>query len=245
MTVKAAIYMRVSTEDQAEKYGMDVQDEKCRAMATVKGWPVAAAFRDDGISGTVDESERPGLAALIAAAEAGEVNALIVAALDRLGRKTRIVLDLVERLAACGVEIVSCKENLDTSTPAGQFVLTIFAGLAQLERDTIVERTTAGRNARGRKDGEKGGRVPMGYYRAESGVQVNPVDATIVRRIFARRWQGQTLTAIADGLNRDKIKTPRGRKWHASSVREVLLNEPIYRGGRRGPSPVTWPVILN
>jgi len=245
MTITAAIYLRVSTEDQAEKYGMDVQNEKCRAMATVKGWPVAAAFRDDGISGTVDEKERPGLAALIAAAEAGQINALIVAALDRLGRKTRIVLDLVEKLVACGVEIVSCKENLDTSTPAGQFVLTIFAGLAQLERDTIVERTTAGRNARGRKDGEKGGRIPLGYYRAENGVQVNPVDATIVRRIFARRWQGQTLTTIAQGLNQDRIKTPRGRKWHASSVREVLENETIYRGGRRGVSPMTWPVILN
>ncbi|MEI2610479.1 MAG: recombinase family protein [Candidatus Promineifilaceae bacterium] len=98
MSLQAAIYLRVSTDEQAEKFGLDVQNEKCRAMATVKGWPVAAAFVDEGISGTVDEKERPGLAALIAAAEAGQIKALIVAALDRLGRKTRLVLDLVDKL---------------------------------------------------------------------------------------------------------------------------------------------------
>jgi site-specific DNA recombinase len=245
MSLQAAIYLRVSTDEQAEKFGLDVQNEKCRAMATVKGWPVAAAFVDEGISGTVDEKERPGLAALIAAAEAGQIKALIVAALDRLGRKTRLVLDLVDKLVAYGVEIVSCKENLDTSTPAGQFVLTIFAGLAQLERDTIVERTTAGRNARGRKDGEKGGRLPLGYYRSEHGVQVDDAAAAIVQRIFALRWQGQTLTQIADELNRDGVKTGRGRGWHASSVREVLLNEAAYRGSQRGNSLMFWPIVLH
>lgn len=57
-------------------------------MATVRGWLVAAAFVDEGISGTADEKERAGLAALIAAAEAGQIKALIVTALDRRGRKT-------------------------------------------------------------------------------------------------------------------------------------------------------------
>jgi len=220
-------------------------------MATVKGWPVACVFQDDGISGTKDESARPGLAAMLAAVAAGEIQAVIVAALDRIGRSTRLVLRIVDQLAEDGAAVVSCKESLDTGTAAGQFVLTMFAALAQLERDTIVERTTGGRNARGQVDGEKGGRVPMGYERefvggrkATGDVSIIESEAEIVRRIFSLRAQGSTLEAIADDLNNAGIKTRRGRGWHASSVRTVLRNEADYRGGPRNGSGRTWPAIL-
>lgn len=250
MTTQAALYLRVSTDEQVTQYGLDVQLARCEAMATVKGWVPSCVFTDEGISGTKDATARPGLAALLAAVDAGEVNAVIVYALDRLGRSTRLVLELVDRLAATGAQLVSCKESLDTSTPAGQFVLTIFAGLAQLERDTIVARTTDGRNARGKVDGEKGGRLPMGYARqlvaGKATGEVFTVDgeAALVRRIFALRSAGATLTQIANELNGAGIKTRRGGQWHASSVREVLLNEADYRGGRRNGSGRQWPVIL-
>jgi site-specific DNA recombinase len=73
----------------------------------------------------------------------------------------------------------------------------MFASLAELERDNIVERTTSGRNARGRKDGERGGRLPMGYTRTESGIEIEPAGAEVVRSIFTQRVEGATLTAIA------------------------------------------------
>jgi DNA invertase Pin-like site-specific DNA recombinase len=87
------------------------------------------------------------------------------AALDRLGRKTRIILDLVNQVVEASCELVSCKESLGTNTPADRFVLTIFAALTQLERDTILDRTPSG----GRRDGEKGGRLPHGYVRTLEG----------------------------------------------------------------------------
>ena len=245
--MQAAIYLRVSTEEQVSGYGLDVQRERCLAMATVKGWSVAPEhiYCDEGISGTKDASGRAALAALMAAAAAGAIGAVIVLALDRLGRKTKIVLDLVDTLATTGVQLVSCKESLDTSTPAGAFVLTMFAALAQLERDTIVERTTAGRNARGRKDGEKGGRVPYGYLRGPGGVVVEPAAAAVVRQIL--RWQeaGATYQTIADRLNERGNTPPRaGRAWYRSSVGEIVRNAPIYRGAQRGASAVLWPVIV-
>ena len=140
---------------------------------------------------------------------------------------------------------MSCKESLDTSTPQGSFVLTIFAGLAQLERDTIVERTTAGRNARGRVDGERGGRVPLGYTRTDDGPKVDADTAELVRRIFTLRKAGATLTAIADALNADGIPTARNGQWHASSVRVVLGNADAYTGGTRGASDARWPRIIS
>ena len=241
-TTRAAIYIRVSSEEQVSGYGLDVQRERCRAQAIAKGWSIAGEYEDAGISGTKDATQRPGLAGLIAAAEIGNIDAVIVLALDRLGRRTRIVLDLVDQLSAAGVDIVSCKESLDTTTPAGRFVLTMFAAIAQLERDNIVERTTAGRNVRGLKDGEKGGRVPYGYTRGPAGLVIDEDAAGIVRRIFRLRADHHTLRDIASILT---TPSPRGGAWFASGVREILINEPAYRGGCRGESSERWPVILS
>ena len=247
---RACIYTRVSTEDQVSGYGLDVQREKCRAQAIVKGWTVESEFTDDGISGTKDVQDRPGLAALLDAVDAGNIDAVIVLALDRLGRRTLLVLDLVERLATMGCEVVSVKEQLDTSTPAGRFVLTMFAALAQLERDTIVQRTTDGRDARGRIDGEKGGSVPFGYSRIRddkgkaTGLDVDPDQSQVVKMIFGLRQSGLTMRQIADALNDDGIASSRGSTWYAPAVKVVLDNRDAYAGGRRGDSPVVWPAIL-
>jgi len=254
MSTRAAVYVRVSTEDQArEGYGLEVQRQRCIAMAQAKGWGIPVCeYADEGISGTVDESERPGLARLLEDVEDGNIDAVVILALDRLGRKTSLVLDLVDRLASAGAELVSCKESLDTSTPQGQFVLTMFAAMAQLERDVIVERTTAGRNARGKVDGERGGRVPFGYVRtfdavtgAADGVTVDEDAAVVVKRIFRERKDGEALSAIAEELNADRISTARGHQWHASSVRTVLQNAGSYTGGARGASDVRWPKLIS
>lgn len=244
---RAVIYLRVSTDEQADTgFGLDVQRERCRAMATVKGFAVVAEHVDAGLSGTLAPGARPGLAAVLAAVDAGDVETVIVYALDRLGRRTSIVLDVVDRLRVAGCAVVSCRESLDGTTPAGAFVLTMFAALAQLERDTIVERTTAGRNARGAKDGERGGRVPFGYRRTAAGLTVDADAAAIVRRIIAERFRkGGTLESIAERLNADGIPTPRGgQTWRPSSVAVVWANRDAYAGGTRGASAVRWPAIL-
>ena len=245
-TKRAAVYMRVSTEDQTDGgYGLDVQAERCKAQIVAKGWTCVDEYTDAGISGTKNESERPGLAALLERVSQGEIDAVIVLALDRLGRKARLVLELVEKLTDAGADLVSCKESLDTSTPQGRFVLTMFAALAELERDNIAERTTAGRNQRGRLDGERGGRIPMGYIRKpENDIMIDEPRAALVRRIFALRRTGCTLMAIAELLNAEGIQTQRGHIWHASSVREILKNERAYQGGKRWESEIHWPVIL-
>jgi site-specific DNA recombinase len=170
---RAALYIRVSTEDQALGYGLDVQRHCCSAMATVKGWQVIGEYADEGISGTKNADQRPALARLLANVDAGLIDAVIVLALDRLGRRTQIVLELVEWFTAARVSLVCCKEQIDTAGPYGELMLTIFAALAQLERDLIVERITAGRNVRGAKDGERDGQLPYGYTRTDEGPQID------------------------------------------------------------------------
>ena len=177
---------------------------------------------------------------------------MIFAALDRLGRKTQLVLELVDALTAAGVTLVSCKESLDTGTASGRFVLTMFASLAELERATILERTHGGREERGQRDGERGGRVPLGYRRVWVGtppvsvIEVDAEAAEIVRDIFTRRAGGASLRKIAGALNAAGVPcSQNGATWEAATVKAILDNREIYQGGvRGGDSRATWPVIL-
>src|SRR5260370_2125421 len=142
--MRVAAYVRVSTDEQAESgLGLGDQRRRAQAMAEVKGWPAPAVYVDEGISGTKDPADRPALATLLADIHAGQVNAVIVLSLDRLGRQVRMVLDLVEVFRRAKVELVSCKESLDTATPPGKFLLVMFPALAELDRDLISERTIA------------------------------------------------------------------------------------------------------
>lgn len=241
------IYLRVSTADQKEKHGIELQKSKCTAMATLKGWEIKETYIDDGISGTIAETERPGFSSMLKDIENGKIQAIIVYALDRLGRRTQIVLRCIENLSQKGIKVVSCRENLDTSTPTGNFMLTIFAALSQLERDTIVERMKAGTEERRKKDGDIGGHVPLGYKRKDNKIVILPHKADIIRYIFKKRFiERWYISEIVDELNNRNIPPPtkRGKKWSTGSLQRILGNEAKYLGGIRNESNFRWPRIL-
>lgn len=232
--LQVAAYIRVSTEDQAESgLGMEAQRTRCKAMCEVKAWPEPTFYVDDGISGTKDVDKRPGLQKLVDDIKAGKVNAVVIPSLDRLGRRMHIIINLLDAFNKHGVSLVSCKESFDTSTPQGQFVLHMFAALAQLERDLISQRTIDALFERSKRDGETGGRLPYGYVRSSDGVLVDTDAAKDVRRIFALHRRGASLREIGA-----KVGKPH------TSVVEILRNRDAYKGGKRGESDVRWPVIV-
>ncbi|WP_354190944.1 recombinase family protein [Arthrobacter sp. UYCu712] len=100
----------------------------------------ARIFADNGVSGST--TERPQLSKALDRLEIGDV--LTVWKLDRLGRNTRHVLDVIETVREQGAGFRSLTEGLDTTGPMGTAMLTIMAAFAQLERDTMIERTRAG-----------------------------------------------------------------------------------------------------
>lgn len=240
-----AIYTRVSTDEQVNGFGLEVQRDKCLAYAKFKDWQVTHEFSDEGISGSLDESKRPGLANLLAAIDAGEIDTLIIASLDRLARKLSVLLQLKEKLDKMNVTFSSCKETIDTSTPTGIAMMQMIGVFAEWERNVITARMTDGRNARGRVDGERGGRMPLGYRRNGDGVEIVKSEAEIVKQIFWMRQDGSILQGIADWLNEYGIPSKKGKQWYAKTVSLVLKNEEKYRGGVRYLSPVCWPEILS
>lgn len=139
-------YSRVSTKEQNEARQIE-------------------AFRERGIKeGNIimekqsgKNMERPKLTALLDKVRAGD--SVTVLSIDRLGRNTKDVLDIVERLEQKGVKLISIKEGLDTNTPVGKCVLTILASIAQLERDNILERQQEG-IAIAKREGRYTGRRP-------------------------------------------------------------------------------------
>ncbi len=140
-TGQALGYARVSTDEQArEGVSLDAQQSRIRAYCEAKELELVDMLTDDGISGkTLD---RPALGELVQRCERGEVGHVVVVKLDRLTRRTRDLLALVDDLfLARHIELHSVSESLDTSTPHGRFVLTLFGGLAQMERELIGERT--------------------------------------------------------------------------------------------------------
>lgn len=241
-TLTPAIYLRVSTNEQADSgLGIDAQRARCTAMCLAKGWDAPVEYSDEGISGTLGASKRPGLAAMLAAIQAGDVQAVIVLDLSRLARSVKLVTSLIEDFTAARVDFVSCKENFDTSTAMGKAMLGIVAVFGQLERDLTSERTIAALGERGKQHGYKSGGMPLGYYR-EPGQELISVDdqaAPLVRAIFEQRQAGASMRAIAAQFTAAGWPAPRGREWYASTIKTIIDNEPRYRG-----QVDHWPAIL-
>jgi DNA invertase Pin-like site-specific DNA recombinase len=141
--MRVVIYARVSTKDQS----CDLQLRDLRAYCAARGLPVIREYVDVGESGAKDS--RPQLNELMAAARKRQFDVVMVWRFDRFARSTKHLLLALEEFRSLGIQFISYQENIDTSSPLGQALFTIVSAVAQLERDLIRERVSAGiRNAR-------------------------------------------------------------------------------------------------
>jgi DNA invertase Pin-like site-specific DNA recombinase len=143
--MKVALYSRTSTDKQDT--GLEAQQRALHDWLKYKGITDYLEFSDAGVSGKL--RSRPGFDRMMAAARAGEIGTILVYSYSRFARNTRHLLESVEEFDKLGIAFVSLRENVDTTTASGRLVFTIFAGLAQYERELIVERVNNGlKNAR-------------------------------------------------------------------------------------------------
>ena len=231
---KACVYTRVSTEAQGEdgKVSLPEQERMAKACIESKGWKYVKTYEDNGYTGR--NTNRPGLQEMLRDIRAGKIEAIVIFKLDRLSRKQRDTLAIVEDdLLANGVDLVSLNETLDTTTPWGRAMIGILSSFNQLESDNIALRTTMGRYATAREGGYAGGKPPLGY-RAENGhLVIVPEEAEIVRKVFELRSHGGTLQGIADKLNELGYRSKKGKEFKHSAIQTILGNEDTYRGNYR------------
>ncbi|KUK53513.1 MAG: Putative DNA recombinase [Desulfotomaculum sp. 46_296] len=237
-----AVYCRVSSEEQAEKGTIEGQVEYAKKYLDLYSPESKEAdcafYLDEGISGTLPLGERPAGAKMIADAAEGKFEALFVYRLDRLARSVRHVLDTYEFLERRGIALKSMVEAFDTGTPTGKFFMTLLASIAALERDTILERTSLGKERSARQGKWVSGPPPFGYRIGEDGrLVVFEPEARTVRLIFNLYGEMSTI-GVAGYLNACGIPTPAvsknrktkgAGKWHAGHVSVILRNK-VYTG---------------
>jgi site-specific DNA recombinase len=158
---RAVIYLRVSTGTQVQGTSIDSQRDQCRAAAVRHGFTVAGEYVDAGVSGA--RTARPALDELMAAIMAGQVDAVIIAKLDRLGRSLLHLLTLIGQLDTLGVRVISAGDNIDTKTPAGRMMLQLLGVFAEFERERIRERSADGARRRVAEGGFVSSSPPFGY----------------------------------------------------------------------------------
>jgi DNA invertase Pin-like site-specific DNA recombinase len=220
--MKTIGYVRVSTDRQADRgVSLEAQAEKIRAMAVVHGAGLLDIIVDGGES--AKSLNRPGMARLLTLVDSGEVEAVIIAKLDRLTRSVKDLCTLLERFTRRGVTLISVAESLDTGSAAGRLVLNIMTAVSQWEREAIGERTRDAMSHK-RSQGQRVGNIAYGCRLAGDGVHVesDPDEQAVLSEIRQLRGEGATLRGIAAALNHRAYRTRRGTAWRLESVARVL-----------------------
>ena len=151
-----------------------------------------------------------------------DVDTVVVARLDRLGRDAAETLSCLRRFATGSVGLVSIADRIDLGTPQGRAMAQMSAVFAELERALIAHRTSDAL-AELRSRGRVYGPVPFGFRRDGERLIAHDGEQSVLVRITCLRKKGKSYDAIAGSLNGSGIPAKRGGRWHAMSVRSVLM----------------------
>ncbi|EAD5637481.1 TPA: recombinase family protein, partial [Listeria monocytogenes] len=199
--MKAAIYIRVSTQEQVENYSIQAQTEKLTALCRSKDWDVYDIFIDGGYSGS--NMNRPALNEMLS--KLHEIDAVVVYRLDRLSRSQRDTITLIEEyFLKNNVEFVSLSETLDTSSPFGRAMIGILSVFAQLERETIRDRMVMGKIKRieaGLPLTTAKGRT-FGYDVIDTKLYINEEEAKQLQLIYDIFEEEQSITFLQKRLKK-------------------------------------------
>jgi site-specific DNA recombinase len=216
---RAGIYLRVSTGGQVDGTSIDTQRDQCRKLARRHGFALAGEYVDAGVSGAA--SSRPALDELLAASAAGEIDVIVVAKLDRLGRSLLHLLELIERLEVLGVRVLSATDGIDTRTPAGRMMLALLGVFAEFERERLRERSQDGHHRRAREGGFVGTTPPFGYRAVPDPagaagfvLAIDPTQAACIRDMYRLLVHHRVpLTQVIKELNAAGHRSDSGACW--------------------------------
>lgn len=220
---KIALYIRVSTEEQAENPEGSIRNQEERLRQTVrheqekgKSCEITGVFVDAGLS--AKNMNRPSLQKLLRAIREGEVNLVMVTELSRLSRNTKDFCEMWEFFQTTGCEFHSLREHFDTTNAAGELMLKSFANFAEFERRQTAERISASFKIRAERGLFNGGPIPFGYKLSNmrGKLDVETDEAAVVNAAFKAYLDQGTLSSACVWLNTNGFslrKISRGRDW--------------------------------
>ena len=222
----AHLYARYSTDKQTESTILD-QLRRCREHAQARGWPIVAEYKDEGISGAA-LGNRPAVQKMLATLTSGDV--LIVMDTTRLSRSQDLA-PLITRLRHRGVRVVGVLDNYDSENQMARMQAGLSGIMSEEFRASIAARVHSALDMRARESRPTGGKC----YGFDNAGQVVEEEAAIVREVFTRAADGDTLRGIASDLNvrgvpapgaawSRKVRRSDGR-WMVSAIHSMLSNE--------------------
>ncbi|MCX6664507.1 MAG: recombinase family protein [Euryarchaeota archaeon] len=225
--IRAAIYTRVSTEDQAkEGFSLDAQLDKLISYCKARDWQIGGEYVDDGYSGRY--IKRPAYSRMMDEADKWDV--LLVIKMDRIHRNSKNFMLMMEHLKQQGKEFVSMTESLDTSTAMGRFVMDIIQRIAQLESEQIGERVYIGMEQKAKTNGGMlGFNIPYGYFYSDGFLSIHREEAIVVENIYSWYKKGKSMGEITKMLNDTKVPTKKRGVWAKKTISTILKN-PLYCG---------------
>ena len=234
--LRAAVYVRVSTEEQAQAgYSLDAQKENLINYSIAQGWTVSKVYEDDGYSGR--NTRRPGYTEMLEEQDSWDV--LLVVKMDRIHRNSRNFMEMMDGLEKNGKMFVSSSEALDTTNALGRFVVDMIQRIAQLESEQIGERTYMGmrekaENLENTNTGKRtmGFNPPFGYGIVDGGLSPVADELNVVKDIFENYRNVMSIDEICTELNSNGILTRRENTWNVYNLRNILHN-PVYAGYMR------------
>jgi DNA invertase Pin-like site-specific DNA recombinase len=223
--MRPVAYLRVSTDRQAEHgFGLEVQEQRISAWALAHGHDLVAVVvvSDEGVSGTREAADRPGLSQVLKMLEDGDVDAFVVARLDRLARTLMVQEVALRKVWSNGGRVFSVDVGEIHEDDPDDPMRTAFhqmAGVAaQLERGMITQRLRAGRRHKVARGGYGGGEVPFGFRVVAGDFVVDEREALTRARIRELRSRGASLRAIAAQLELEGLKPRRATRWHPGTL---------------------------
>lgn len=235
-TKKVGIWIRVSTDRQAQGDSPEIHEKRARAYAEAKDWEVVTVYHLEGISGKSvigqEEAQR-----MMADVEAGNIDALIFSKLARLARNTKELIQIAEMFEQFHASLISLQESIDTSTASGRLFYTLLSAMAQWEREETVERIRASNRTRRSQGKMAGGVASFGFDIVDSRLVLNEHEAPIRKRMCELFLEHRRYKTVASILNDMGFTSRKGFPFIGKTVRDLLMNtdaKGIHRSNYKG-----------
>ncbi len=221
--LRVAAYARVSSDSDDQLNSLSVQvDYYTHLIQENPNWEFAGIYTDEGITGT-STKHREQFNLLMDDCRAGLIDRVLVKSASRFARNTADALTSIRELKSLGVTVAFEKEGFDTETANGEMLLSMICAVAQEESLSISQNMKWGIRKRMQAGTYVSASTPFGYRLENHRLVPCEEEAAVIRLIFDRYLNGESINKIAQYLNKNYPKT--NGKWHYSGVQFILRNE--------------------